>query len=231
MTIWVGESTQFFLKKVQKYLVVPFFCCIFVIETRTHNNMKTQTRNAFITALTNVINDYVENNELFAGGCCYSAYLITSALKKAHIKYDVMMYQYQEIINVNNFNDAINGNGVSHVAVAVRYNRRKMVIGSCEGIHQYFSATGYEYKVWTYKNVDPQELLAGYKHNNWNRCWNTRLNKCIAKEIERIVLEYVGEEIELDKTDLYKKEREERERVIESMPAGELFLRMLLGLI
>ena len=164
--------------------------------------MDKETRIQFIETLTNKINEYVEEDNLFCGGCCYAAYVLAEALKAAGIRYNTVMFQYNEILNVNNFNDAINGKGVSHVAIEVRLRNKRHFIGTCKDIYDFFRCTQFKYNVCRYKGITPAELLDGYKHGNWNSMYRTNMNKILAMEVRHITREFTGKEIFLDYADL-----------------------------
>ena len=160
-------------------------------------DMNTETRYQFIGELTAKINEYVEEDDLFAGGCCYAAYLLAKALQTAGIKYLTTIFQYNEILNATNFNDAINGRGVSHVAIEVRMGNKPTPIGSCAGIYQFFRDTEFDYNVRKYQNVTPGELLSGYINGNWNKLYNTNMNKHLAREIAEITMKYTGKSVRM----------------------------------
>ena len=163
--------------------------------------MNTRNRHQFIAELTTKINEYVYHDDLFAGGCCYAAYVLATALKAAGIKYKTVMFQYKDILRVNNFNDAINGRGISHVGIEVRIGNRPYIIGDCSGIYQYFDCSGENFKIRKYRGVKPKELLDGYKNNTWNNCYCTNMNKFLALEIAHITKTYTGKRIRLERPD------------------------------
>ena len=154
--------------------------------------MKTQVRNSFIKSLADVIDKYVYTCDLFNGGCCYSAYVLAKVLKEAGIKYKVKMFQYKDVLRTNEFNTAINGNGVAHVAIAVRQNREWKVFGSCDGIYNHFAFTGERFKVCTYNGITPEQLLEGYENNDWNCMYDTENNKSLVKEINKVASKYIS---------------------------------------
>jgi hypothetical protein len=157
--------------------------------------MKTKVVNTIIEEMNSTINHYVYNNDLFAGGCCFSAYALAKNLQKLGIKYRVAIFQYNEIINEKVFNNAINGDGVSHVAIEVVYKHRKVMIGDCSGIYRYFSVTGQKYKIRKYTGIKPEEILDGYHNNDWNWCYNRANNGPLMRDINRIAQKYVVEYI------------------------------------
>ena len=156
--------------------------------------MNTETRYQFIGELTAKINEYVEEDDLFAGGCCYAAYLLAKALQTAGIKYLTTIFQYNEILNATNFNDAINGRGVSHVAIEVRYGLKKYIIGDCTNIYTYFKFTGEKFKVMKYTDITPEEILDGYRNNEWNWTYDVHNNSILSRDINRVVAKYLSGE-------------------------------------
>ena len=152
--------------------------------------MNTFDRTNFINSLNNIINKYVSDHDLFNGGCCYSAYALAKVLAKAGINYRVKMFQYRDVLRTNQFSTAINGSGVAHVAIAVRIGRTWKTIGSCDGIYNHFNCTGETYKVWSYDNITPEQLLAGYEENEWNYMYDTEYNRSLVKDINRIAGKY-----------------------------------------
>ena len=149
--------------------------------------MDTESRNNFLHRLSNIIDDYADNYNLFNGGCCYAAAVIAKALETLRINYDVRLFQYNEIIQEVDFNSAINGNCIAHVAIAVEMNEEWRTIGDCEGVYNFFEDSGYPYSVKQYKNITPEQLLEGYMENRWNSCYDTRLNKFLSKDINNLV--------------------------------------------
>ena len=118
--------------------------------------MKPKDVNLLIEKLNSTINHYVYEHDLFAGGCCFSAYALAKNLKELGIEYKVVIFQYNEIINEKVFNNAINGDGVSHVAIEVTYKHRKVMIGDCSNIYRYFSITGQDFKIRKYSGIEPK---------------------------------------------------------------------------
>ena len=149
-----------------------------------------KTTDIIINELNEKINSYVKNNHLFCGGCCYSAYVLARNLKMLGIKYKVVLFQYLDILHAKNFYDAINGTGVSHVAIEVRYDHKKFMIGDCSGIYDFFSNTGYKYKIKKYRDIEPEEILKGYRNNSWNWRYNTHNNGPLTRDINRIAKKY-----------------------------------------
>jgi hypothetical protein len=153
--------------------------------------MRRTIKNTYLEELDNRINRFVYNSDLFAGGCCYAAYVIAKNLKKAGIRYRTLIWQYNEILNANNFNSAINGNGVAHVAIEVKYKNRKCVIGDCRGIYRYFGISGEAFKVRTYKNISPEMILEGYKNNEWNWKYDRHNNGPLMRIINNLTEKYI----------------------------------------
>ena len=152
--------------------------------------MNTKTKNQIIEELNRVINNYVYNSRLFAGGCCYSAYLLAKYLKQMGISYKTVIFQYDDILNETNFNNAINGRGVSHVAIEVTYKFHKVYIGACDGIYCYFKQTGEKFKVRKYSGISPEEILEGYRNNEWNWSYDTHCNGPLSRDIKKVYLKF-----------------------------------------
>jgi len=152
--------------------------------------MKTTVRNQIIDELKNVINKYVEEEYLFAGGCCYAAYLLANCCRKLGIQYKTVIFQYNEILDETDFTNAINGDGVAHVAIEVTCNRKKTYIGDCTRIFRYFRMTGQEFNIREYSDIRPAEILSGYINNDWNSLYDTDNNLQLQYEIESIYEKY-----------------------------------------
>lgn len=153
--------------------------------------MSNEKKVEVITEINNVINKYVDNYKLFCGGCCFAAYLIARYLNKLGISYTTAIFQYSDILNVINFNKAINGNGVAHVAIEVDVNGEKMFIGDCSGIYRYFQSTCEDYHIRRYHRVKPMEILKWYRNNCWNYVYNTAYNSHLSREMKKIYLKYL----------------------------------------
>lgn len=153
--------------------------------------MKTTERCRFIDDLTKVINHYVQEHYLFAGGCCYSAYILARALRMFGIKYKTVLFQYDDILNETDFNNAINGEGVSHVAIEVRYGMKRYIIGDCSGIYRYFKCTGEKFKIMKYADIAPEEILDGYRHNEWNCMYDVHNNSILSRDINKVIAKYL----------------------------------------
>ena len=155
--------------------------------------MNNNSRRCFLWELEQKINQYVKDHDLFCGGCCYSAYVLAAALKHAGIKYRTVIWQYLDILKERDFNNAINGNGISHVAIEVNVQGKKVILGDTSEITDFFNQTGYEYRIRKYDGISPEELLNGYKKNRWNIRYNTEWNKHLAKDIRQITAKYTSE--------------------------------------
>ena len=154
--------------------------------------MKTTERCRFIDDLTKVINYHVQEHSLFSGGCCYSAYLLAKTLRMFGIKYKTVIFQYDDILNETDFNNAINGEGVSHVAIEVRRGLKKYIIGDCSGIYRYFEWSGEKFKVMKYTDITPEEILDGYRNNEWNYTYDVHNNSILSRDINRVVAKYLS---------------------------------------
>ena len=158
-------------------------------NTTIMNNIKKLT---LVTELCGKIDEYVYNHDLFSGGCCYAAYVLAKNLKQLGIKYKTVLYQYDDILNETNFNNAINGHGVSHVAIEVRVGFRKYIIGDCSGILRFFDWSGYRFKIKKYTGISPEEIMEGYRNNVWNHTYNTYYNGPLMRDINKICNHYVN---------------------------------------
>lgn len=152
--------------------------------------MKNSVRNSIIEELNKKINEYVDEKCLFSGGCCFSAYVLAEYLQKCGIKYKIAIFQYMDILNERNFTNAINGNGVSHVAVEVVYKHKRMFIGKCDGIYNYFKMSGEKYKLHRYRGIEPIDLLSAYMGNMWNCTYDTDYNVPLINDIRAIIKKY-----------------------------------------
>ena len=157
-----------------------------------------KTKDVIIDEYNEKINEFVKKYSLFCGGCCFAAYALAKNLTELGIKYKVVIFQYNKILNVNTFNDAFNGKGVAHVAIQVTHRRKSFYIGDCSGIMDYFKATQEKYKIKKYTDITPQMILNGYNHYSfWNWEYNTDHNPLLLQEIRDITnkhfREYVNE--------------------------------------
>ena len=155
--------------------------------------MDAKKKDNVISELNEMINDWVNGHCLFAGGCCFAAYGLAWYLSKLGIKYNVVLFQYNEILNARRFSTAINGAGVCHVAIEVVYKHKKFLIGRCDGIYDYFEKTGYEYNVCRYRGITPDRILDGYMSNEWNWMWDTDNNHKLIDDIRKIAEKYYSE--------------------------------------
>lgn len=145
---------------------------------------------ALIAELNQKINEYCNKYLLFCGGCCYSAYVLSKYLTLLGVHHKIAIFQDHDILNETNFNKAINGRGVAHVAIQVRHKCRKMYIGDCTGLFKYFESTGEPFKIRTYPSVNPKELLDAYNHNDWNWTYDPVHNQALHKAIKKIYLKF-----------------------------------------
>ena len=152
--------------------------------------MNTIKKLALVNELCKKINEYVYKYDLFAGGCCYAAYVLAKNLKQLGIEYKTVLYQYDDILNETNFNNAINGKGVSHVAIEVEIGIKRYTIGDCSGILRFFNYSGYRFKIKKYTGISPEEIIEGYRNNKWNDKYNTRHNGPLMRDINKICNKY-----------------------------------------
>ena len=176
-------------------------CCIFVLETQRFPKlcywkqnttiMNTIKKLELVNELCKRIDEYVYNYDLFAGGCCYAAYVLAKNLKQLGIKYKTVLYQYDDILNETNFNNAINGKGVSHVAIEVEIGIMRYIIGDCSGILNFFNWYGYKFKIRKYTGISPEEIIEGYRNNIWNDKYDRHHNGPLMRDINKICNKYV----------------------------------------
>ena len=153
--------------------------------------MNTIKKLALVNELCEKINKYVYGHNLFEGGCCYAAYVLAKNLKQLGIKYKTIIYQYDDILNETNFNNAINGDGVSHVSIEVRIGSKRYTIGDCSGILRFFTRYEYDFKIQKYTGISPEEILKGYRNNEWNYIYNRHHNGPLMRDINKICNKYV----------------------------------------
>lgn len=153
--------------------------------------MKREITLNLFNELNEKVNQYVERNGLFSGGCCYTAYLLADVLTKLGIDYETVMFQDNEIVNSRRFHIAINGNGVAHVAIRVKCQGKKRFIGSVKDITWFYSVFPIPHSVRTYRNITAEQILAGYRNNTWNCIYDAaHCNGPLTREIKRIYLKY-----------------------------------------
>ena len=153
--------------------------------------MKREITLNLFNELNEKVNQYVERNALFSGGCCYTAYLLADMLTKLGIDYETVMFQDEEIINSRRFHVAINGRGVAHVAIRVKCQGRKRFIGSVKDITWFYSAFPIPHSIRTYRNITAEQILAGYRNNTWNCIYDAaHCNGPLTREIKKIYLKY-----------------------------------------
>ena len=154
--------------------------------------MNTIKKLALVNELCEKINEYVYNHNLFIGGCCYAAYALAKNLKELGIKYKTVIYQYDDILNETNFNNAINGHGVSHVAIEVIVGHKRYTIGDCYSILRFFEYYGCEFKIKKYTGISPEEIIEGYRNNDWNDAYNRHYNGPLMRDINKICKKYAA---------------------------------------
>lgn len=153
--------------------------------------MKRQITPELFKELNEKVNQYVERNGLFSGGCCYTAYLLADVLTKLGIDYETVMFQDEDIINTRRFRVAINGRGVAHVAIRVKCQGKKHFIGSVKDITWFYSAFPIPHSIRTYRNITAEQILAGYRNNTWNCIYDAaHCNGPLTREIKQIYMKY-----------------------------------------
>ena len=154
--------------------------------------MNTIKKLELVNELCKRIDEYVYNYDLFAGGCCYAAYVLAKNLKQLGIEYKTVLYQYDDILNETNFNNAINGKGVSHVAIEVEIGIKRYTIGDCSGILRFFNYSGYRFKIKKYTGISPEEIIEGYRNKVLKHTYNTYYNGPLMRDINKICNHYVN---------------------------------------
>lgn len=137
------------------------------------------------------VNHYVDKKDLFSGGCCFSAYVLAKNLRKLGIKYSVVLYQYDDILDVEGFTEAVNGEGIGHVAIEVEVGGKKMIIGNPDNIYLYFFFNNLEFNVRRYQRITPMRLLRTYLQHEWNPYYNINYNRPLMRDISAIAEKYI----------------------------------------
>ena len=154
--------------------------------------MNTIKKIALVNELCKKINEYADDHNLFCGGCCYAAYVLAKNLKELGIEYKTVLYQYDDILNETNFNNAINGHGVSHVAIEVEIGIMRYTIGDCSGVLRFFDYSGYKFKIKKYTGISPEEIIEGYRSHDWNDENNKHYNGPLMRDINKICKKYAA---------------------------------------
>lgn len=153
--------------------------------------MKLTDKYNVIKEMADVIDRYVEERDLFAGGCCFSAYILAEYLKKLGINYKVVLFQYGESLNKRRFSTAMRTGWVGHVAIEVRYKNRKVLIGNCGRINFFFIINNFRFRCRTYSNISPSRLLSEYESGDWNSCYDTVNNFSLLNDIKSVANKYI----------------------------------------
>lgn len=159
--------------------------------------MKTTEINTLIEELDRKVNQYVNEKNLFNGGCCWSAYVLAKGLEELGIHYDVVLYQgySEECCNMRRFNKAVNSDGCAHVAIRVTYKHRKVLIGDCYGLERCLNVRrnllGEPWLTRTYTTPKSADLLVAYLNGDWNEKWDTSYNEDFRYDISHIFAKYV----------------------------------------
>lgn len=151
-------------------------------------DMTTKERKAFILALNEKINEFVHKKRLFAGGCCYSAYLLADILTRMGIKYNVVLFQSNENADETYFYDAVDG--CDHVAIEVRIGAKRLIIGDYSGITDEYKVWNTRYVMRRYHEITPSMIFEAYCDNEWNWEYKTSNNPSLKKNLNRIAEKY-----------------------------------------
>lgn len=153
--------------------------------------MKKEDKYKAIKEMADVINRYVDEKDLFSGGCCFSAYILAEYLKKLGINYKVVLYQYGIAINKKRFSTAMKTGWVGHVAIEVKYKNEKVLIGNCDRINTFFILNDLRFKCRTYSHISPEMLLNEYESGVWNPYYDTVNNPFLLNDIRNIATKYI----------------------------------------
>lgn len=145
--------------------------------------MTRKERKEYILNLDKVVKRWRENSYLFAGGCCFSAGQIATLLEKKGIGYKVICWQCGDF-NVKNLKDIILNNDCCHVAIQVRIDNQKFIIGG-----NYYSGCSMNRR--TYTDIKSKEIidydLLGHFKGCWNLTYNRNLNSRFIKTLTNAV--------------------------------------------
>ena len=153
--------------------------------------MKLADKYNVIKEMAEVIDRYVEEKNLFSGGCCFSAYILAEYLKKLGIDYKVVLFQYGKALHKRRFSTAMRTGWIGHVAIEVRYKNRKVLIGNCDGINFYFIINNFRFRCRTYSHISPERLLREYEDGDWNTCYDTVNNLFLLDDIKNVANKYI----------------------------------------
>lgn len=110
------------------------------------------------------------------GGCCLVAYLVADLLKRDNFKFKVLIWSDIEIP------DDFKSIKYSQNHYAISLGRYNINVGDCskdKSLHRH-----------VYLDIKPKELLAHYKHNRWNDCYNIKHNNLISKMLRMSYAEF-----------------------------------------
>ena len=155
--------------------------------------MEREKRTKAILELNDKINEYVHGKLLFAGGCCYSAYLLADIFKKMGIRYKVVLFQSYETTDERDFHEAING-CCDHVAIEVRIGSKWMTIGDYKNITDFYSKWNIKHVFRRYQGITPWQLEREYYDGCWNEMYDTANNRHLRAELYSIAYKYIGME-------------------------------------
>ena len=153
--------------------------------------MEREARKNLILELNNKINEYVYERSLFAGGCCYSAYLLAGIFERMGIKYDVLLFQSYKTVDEKDFYTAVAGD-CDHVAIDVRMGRKHFIIGDYNKIMSYYDAFQINHIIRRYKGISPSMLLQAYNLNEWNCIYNISNKSALSRNLNNITAKYDG---------------------------------------
>ena len=153
--------------------------------------MDKETKRIAIWELNNKVNEFVRDKNLFCGGCCFSAYVLSNVLTKIGIKYEVLIFQSSRIREKLTFNDAVNDDGCDHVAIEVRLGAKRVIIGRFDDLNNYYRMFHIKPKIRRYKDITPCMLRNAYYSNTWNHLYNTNNNRPLSISLNKIARKYI----------------------------------------
>lgn len=152
--------------------------------------MKAITRKIAIWELAEKINEYVRERDLFRGGCCFAAYVLSDIFTRLGIRYRTVLYQEYWGTKMRGFNAVINSNCCSHVAIEVVVDGKWTIIGDCSDLMAFYKKYSMDYVVRRYKNISPVMLADAYFDNEWNETYDIENNGFLEHDLYEIMEKY-----------------------------------------
>lgn len=152
--------------------------------------MKPITRKIAIWEIANKVNEYVRERDLFRGGCCFAAYVLSDIFTRLGIRYRTVLYQDLWAMKMRRFNTVINSNCCSHVAIEVVVDGKWTIIGDCSDLVAFYNKWSMDYTVRRYKNISPIMLADAYFDNEWNDTYDIENNGFLEHDLYEIMEKY-----------------------------------------